>query len=51
MSGFDSAKVDAAFFAGTRIRTNFLLNIGYGDRTKLFPRSPRLAFNEIARFA
>jgi 3-hydroxypropanoate dehydrogenase len=51
MSGFDSAKVDSAFFAGTRIRTNFLLNIGYGDRTKLFPRSPRLAFNEIARFA
>jgi 3-hydroxypropanoate dehydrogenase len=51
MSGFDSAKVDAAFFVGTRIRTNFLLNIGYGDRTKLFPRSPRLAFNEIARFA
>jgi 3-hydroxypropanoate dehydrogenase len=51
MSGFDPAKVDATFFAGTKIRTNFLLNIGYGDATKLFPRSPRLAFEEIARFA
>lgn len=51
MSGFDPAKVDAAFFAGTKVRTNFLLNIGYGDTAKLFPRSPRLAFEEIARFA
>jgi len=50
MSGFDPAKVDAAFFAGTQVRANFLLNIGYGDTTKLFPRSPRLAFEEIARF-
>jgi 3-hydroxypropanoate dehydrogenase len=51
MSGFDPAKVDAAFSAGTQIRTNFLMNIGYGDTTKLFPRNPRLAFQEIARFA
>jgi 3-hydroxypropanoate dehydrogenase len=51
MSGFDQAQVDVAFFAGTRIRSNFLINIGYGDTTKLFPRSPRLAFEEIARFA
>jgi 3-hydroxypropanoate dehydrogenase len=51
MSGFDPATVNAAFFAGTRICTNFLLNIGYGDTAKLFPRSPRLAFEEIARFA
>ena len=51
MSGFDPAKVDAAFFAGTNVRSNFLINIGYGDRSKLFPRSPRLAFEEIARFA
>ena len=51
MSGFDSAKVDDAFFAGTRVRSNFLCNIGYGDSTKLFPRSPRLAFDEIASFA
>jgi 3-hydroxypropanoate dehydrogenase len=51
MSGFDPATVNAAFFVGTRIRTNFLLNIGYGDVAKLFPRNPRLAFEEIARFA
>jgi 3-hydroxypropanoate dehydrogenase len=51
MSGFDPAKVDAAFFAGTKVRSNFLINIGYGDETKLFPRSPRLAFEEIARIA
>ena len=51
MSGFDNAKVDAEFFAGTTIRSNFLCNIGYGDPAKLFPRSPRLAFEEIARFA
>jgi len=51
MSGFDAAKVNEAFFAGTQVRANFLLNIGYGDRSKLFPRSPRLAFDEIARFA
>ena len=51
MSGFDPAMVDATFFAGTRIRSNFLLNIGYGDTRKLFPRSPRLEFEEIARFA
>lgn len=49
MSGFDNAKVDAAFFAGTKIRSNFLCNIGYGDASVLFPRSPRLAFEEIAR--
>ncbi len=51
MSGFDNAKVDAEFFGGTRIRSNFLCNIGYGDPTKLFPRSPRLDFDEIAQFA
>ncbi|HYR18492.1 MAG TPA: malonic semialdehyde reductase [Myxococcales bacterium] len=51
MSGFDPAKVDAAFFAGSQVRANFLLNIGYGDTSKLFPRLPRLAFDEIARFA
>jgi 3-hydroxypropanoate dehydrogenase len=51
MSGFDNAAVDAAFFAGTQIRSNFLCNIGYGDPAKLFPRSPRLDFDEIAQFA
>jgi 3-hydroxypropanoate dehydrogenase len=50
MSGFDNAKVDAAFFAGTQIRSNFLINIGYGDPAKLFPRSPRFAFDEFAGF-
>jgi len=49
MSGFDNAKVDAEFFAGTKIRSNFLCNIGYGDASVLFPRSPRLSFEEIAQ--
>lgn len=51
MSGFDNAKVDAAFFAGTAIRSNFLVNLGHGDAAKLFPRSPRLSFDEAARIA
>ncbi len=51
MSGFDNAKVDAEFFAGTQTRSNFLCNIGYGEPAKLFPRSPRLDFDEIAQFA
>lgn len=46
MSGFDAAKVDAEFFAGTEIRTNFLCNLGHGDPARLFARSPRLAFDE-----
>ncbi|MGE8329817.1 MAG: malonic semialdehyde reductase, partial [Paraburkholderia nemoris] len=49
MSGFDAAKVDAAFFAGTTVKSNFLINLGYGDPSKLFPRSPRFAFDEAAR--
>ena len=48
MTGFDSAAVDAAFFAGTTIKSNILINIGYGDAAKLFPRNPRLTFEEIA---
>ena len=51
MGGFDKDKVDAEFFAGTSIKSNMLINIGYGDAAKLFPRSPRLTFEEIARFA
>ena len=51
MSGFSNEAVDAAFFAGTKVRSNFLINIGFGDPAKLFPRSPRLDFDEIARFA
>ena len=52
MSGFDNAGVDAAFFAGTAIKSNFLINIGYGDASRnLFARSPRLAFDEACRIA
>jgi 3-hydroxypropanoate dehydrogenase len=49
MSGFDNARVDAAFFAGTAVKSNFLCNLGYGDASKLFPRSPRLAFEEACQ--
>ena len=49
MSGFDNEKVDKEFFPGTRVRSNFLINLGYGDSSKLFPRSPRLRFDEAAR--
>jgi len=51
MSGFDNSKVDAAFFAGQPIKSNFLVNLGYGDPAGLFPRSPRLSFDEACRFA
>ena len=49
MSGFDNAKVDAAFFAGTTVKSNFLCNLGYGDASKLYPRSPRLSFEEACK--
>ena len=49
MSGFDATKVDEAFFAGTTVRSNFLINLGYGDPSKLFPRSPRFSFDEAAQ--
>src|SRR5271156_3773811 len=49
MSGFNNAKVDAAFFAGTTVKSNFLCNLGYGDPNKLFPRSPRLSFEEACQ--
>jgi 3-hydroxypropanoate dehydrogenase len=49
MGGFDNAAVDAAFFAGTAIKSNFLINLGYGDPAGLFPRLPRLSFDEAAR--
>ncbi|WP_063573225.1 MULTISPECIES: malonic semialdehyde reductase [Luteibacter] len=52
MSGFDQAGVDAEFFAGTQIKSNFLINIGYGDPDKnLFDRLPRLSFDEAAQIA
>jgi 3-hydroxypropanoate dehydrogenase len=49
MSGFDNAKVDEAFFAGTAVKSNFLCNLGYGDVSKVRPRAPRLAFDEACR--
>jgi 3-hydroxypropanoate dehydrogenase len=51
MSGFDAAKIDAAFWAGTSVKTNFICNLGHGDATKLFARSPRLSFEEACRIA
>lgn len=49
MSGFDNAKVDAEFFPGGRVKSNFLCNIGYGNGKDLFPRSPRFAFDEACK--
>jgi 3-hydroxypropanoate dehydrogenase len=48
MSGFDNAGVDTVFFAGTDIRSNILVNLGYGDPRGLYPRSPRFSFDEMA---
>ena len=50
LSGFDPAKVDAEFFAGADIRTNFVTGIGYGDPSKVMARSPRLEFDEACKF-
>ena len=49
MSGFDNAKVDEAFFQGTTWKSNFICNVGYGDDTKLYPRGPRLDFDEVCK--
>jgi len=57
MSGFDNAKVDAEFFSTSagnppefiEVKSNFLCNLGYGDAPKLFPRNPRLTFDEACR--
>jgi nitroreductase len=49
MSGFDNAKVDAEFFAGTRIKSNFICSVGHGDPAGEFPRNPRLAFDEACK--
>lgn len=49
MSGFDTDKVDEAFFKGTSIKSNVLVNLGKGDPSAIFPRSPRLSFDEAAR--
>ena len=49
MSGFDADKVDAAFWAGTSVKTNFICNLGHGDASKVMPRSPRLSFDEACK--
>ena len=49
MSGFDAAKMDETFWSGTTVRTNFICNLGHGDPSKLFARSPRLPFDEACR--
>lgn len=51
MSGFNNALVDEAFFPDGRFKTNFLCNIGYGDESKIFARSPRMAFEDACSFA
>ena len=49
MSGFDNAKVDKEFFPGGKVKSNFLVNLGYGDHAKVHPRNPRLTFDEAAQ--
>jgi len=51
MSGFNNEAVDREFFAATRIKSNFICSIGYGTDQNLFPRNPRLTFEESGRFA
>ncbi|WP_042877369.1 malonic semialdehyde reductase [Cupriavidus necator] len=51
MSGFNNAAVDVAFFAGTTIRSNFICGLGHGDPGRVFPRSPRLAFEQACTLA
>jgi len=51
MSGFDNAAVDKAFFAGTRIQSNFICCLGHGKPESIWPRNPRLTFEEAGRFA
>ena len=50
MSGFDATKMDAAFWAGTTVRTNFICTLGHADVSKTMPRSPRLTFDEACRW-
>ncbi len=51
MSGFDNAAVDAEFFKGTQVKSNFICNLGYGDPEGMFARSPRFAFDEFCKIA
>ncbi len=49
MSGFDNAMVDQAFFPDGKVKSNFICSLGYGDSSKLFPRSPRFDFDEVCK--
>ena len=49
MSGFDNAKMDTEFFADGKVKSLFICAIGYGERSKLFPRGPRLGFDEVCQ--
>ncbi|MBI2711478.1 MAG: malonic semialdehyde reductase [Bdellovibrio sp.] len=49
MSGFNAAKVDEIFFQGTTWKANFLCNIGFGDHSKIYPRAPRLNFEDVCK--
>ncbi|MFN7724788.1 MAG: malonic semialdehyde reductase [Rubrivivax sp.] len=51
MSGFDAAQLDAAFWAGTTVQTNFICTLGHGDAARLHPRNPRLAFEQACVLA
>lgn len=51
MSGFDHGKVDAGFFADTGVKSNFLCALGHGTTEELYPRSPRLSFDDACQFA
>jgi 3-hydroxypropanoate dehydrogenase len=51
MSGFSNEAVDSEFFANTRIISNFICSVGYGSNENIFPRNPRLTFEEAGRFA
>jgi 3-hydroxypropanoate dehydrogenase len=51
MSGFDAAKMDAAFWAGTAVKTNFICTLGHGDPAKVFDRLPRLSFDDACKLA
>jgi 3-hydroxypropanoate dehydrogenase len=51
MSGFDNAAVDKLFFANTNVKSNFICNLGYGDPKGIYPRNPRLNFDEACQIA
>jgi len=49
MSGFNQEKLDALFFEGTSFRSNFIINLGYGDPSSVHPRAPRFEFDEVCQ--